>query len=179
MELNFINSDRIQLRSIINEDTDAIFLYRSLREIAKFQYWEPYTKDQALDFVNQNSYADFNKEGNWIGLAIINIDSDELIGDCSVKVFESTVEIGCNISPKYQNKGYAKEVLSLIIDHYFKRENINEVFGITDSENLASIKLMESLHMTKSPDFEEKVKCKGNWCLEHKYSLTKKNGMII
>lgn len=41
--------------------------------------------------------------------------------------------------------------------------------GITDSENLSSVKLMRSLGMKKNEMFENKLLCKGRLSVEHKY----------
>ncbi len=48
----YISSDRILLRTIKESDVGAILSYRSLDEVARYQYWEPFTEDMALTFVN-------------------------------------------------------------------------------------------------------------------------------
>lgn len=173
MENKTINSKRILLRNIKEADVDSIFAYRSLEDVARYQYWEPFTKVQTIDFVNKNMNSPLNKKGEWIGLAIINKDDDKLIGDCSIKLNLNNAEIGCNISPEYQHRGFAKEVLELLINCYFNNSDLDEIFGITDSQNKASIKLMESVGMTRAIDFEEKLICKGILSIEHKYYLRK------
>ncbi|PXV68076.1 RimJ/RimL family protein N-acetyltransferase [Dysgonomonas alginatilytica] len=173
MENSPISSQRILLRSIHETDLEAIYSYRSLEEVARYQYWEPFTKEQTADFIDKNKDSDLDKEGEWIGLAVINKQDNKLIGDCAVCVAECKAEIGFNISPDYQHKGFAKEVLNLLCDYYFNISGINEVFGITDSENTASIRLMESIGMVKSSDFEERLICKGVWSIEYKYVITK------
>jgi len=164
-----IYSGRIVIRNIRETDTEAIFQYRSLPEVAKYQYWEPFTKEQVIDFVKRCSHPDFEKEGQWIGLAIEH--ENKVIGDCAFCIANNTVEIGCNISPQYQNKGFAKEALSFLIDYCFNKMKVREITGITDSKNDASIKLMELLGMIKVPGFENNIICKGEDCIEHKYSL--------
>lgn len=171
---NLILSERVLLRPITITDADAIFSYRSLAEVAKYQYWEPFTKEQTLDFVNRNSNPDFGKRGEWIGLAIICKDTGKLIGDCALKIEDDWVEIGCNISPEYQNRGFAKETLELLLDYSSKITGVNEIYGITDSENIASIRLMKSVGMVRIPAFEERIVCKGIISVEHKYSIIRK-----
>ncbi|NDV68316.1 GNAT family N-acetyltransferase [Dysgonomonas sp. 25] len=176
---NTLSSDRVTLRSISETDVDAIFAYRSLESIARYQYWEPYTKDQAKEFVDRNKDAGLEKRGEWIGLAIIHRADKKLIGDCALKIEDTRAEIGCNISPDYQKQGLAKEVLRLLSDYCFNNTDVRIIEGITDSENKASIRLMESVGMAKVSDFEEKLICKGKPCVEYKYSLEKtKNNNI-
>lgn len=175
MNTDNICSQRILLRVIQKQDTDSIFAYRSLDSVARYQYWEPFTKEKTIDFVNKCSNTDINTKGEWIGLAIIDREYDTLAGDCSLKINDTVAEIGCNISPQYQHKGIAKETLGLIIDYCFTKIGVDKVFGITDSQNTASIKLMESLNMDKVSDFEERLICKGRLSIEHKYMIDKNN----
>lgn len=164
---NIFNSGRILLRDIQESDADAIFSYRSLESVARFQYWEPYTREQTLEFIDRCKNPDLSKRREWIGMAIISKEQNRLIGDCSLKVEDESAEIGCNISPLYQGKGFAKEVLKMLISYCFNSIGIKEVYGITDSENEASVRLMKSAGMIRLTEFEEKLICKG----EHKYFI--------
>lgn len=166
-----LESNRIFIRDIRESDTDAIYSYRSLNEIARFHYWEPYTKEQTKTFVTQCKDPDLSIRGEWIGLAIIYKKNNELIGDCALKIESESAEIGCNISPIYQQLGLASEVLETLISYCFKIVGITEVYGITDSKNEASIRLMQSVGMSRVIEFEEKLICKGVESIEHKYSI--------
>ncbi len=168
---NIFNSDRILIRDIQEFDADAIFSYRSLESVARFQYWEPYTRGQTLEFINRCKNPDLSKNGEWIGMAIISKEHNQLIGDCALKVGEESAEIGCNISPLYQGKRFATEVLKALISYCFNRIDIKEVYGITDSENKASVRLMKSVGMSQLTEFEGKFICKGVECIEHKYFI--------
>lgn len=163
-----ILSERIIIREMQDADIDMIYSYRSLPEIARYQYWEPFTKEQTVDFVSKYKNPQIGKQEEWIGLAIEK-DGD-LIGDCAFKISNGIMEIGCNISPEYQGMGLAKEALSTLINYCFENQDVNQIIGITDSQNSASIKLMESMGMRKDPDFENRIICKGEECIEYKYS---------
>lgn len=170
-DVKILISERLYLRYFKKEDAAALYDYRSLEEIAQYQYWEPYTIEQAVAFVEQCITSGLDKEGKWIGLAIVDPIKEKLIGDCALWITGQSAEIGCNISPEYQKQGFAKETLLLLVDYCMKFGNIREVFGITDSQNVASIRLMKSIGMEKEPDFEEKVMCKGILSVEHKYCI--------
>lgn len=171
---HYLYSDRISIRPIYQTDTDSIYAYRSLEEVARYQYWAPFSKEQTTKFVNQNKKENLNTRGKWIGLAIIYRDNGLLIGDCAIRINDDTAEIGCNISPEYQHKGLAKETIRLLIDYCFRKAEVKEVFGITDRENKASVQLMESLGMVKDSGFQEEIMCKGLLSVEHRYSIKKK-----
>lgn len=164
-----IYSERIILRAIKETDANDIFSYRSLEEIAKYQYWEPFTKEKAISFAKSCDNIETIKKGEWVGLAIIS--HDMFIGDCFLKLEDHSAEIGCNISPKFQSQGYAKGAIQALLYTAFNIPSIDKVIAITDSENLASIKLMESVGMRKVLDFENEIICKGNKCIELMYSI--------
>ena len=168
-----MEGQKILLRNFNESDVDAVFAYRSLPEVAKYQYWEPITKEEARLFVNDYSHPRFDVSFKWNALAIILKENNELIGDCSLRLVIDKVEVGCIIAPKYQRQGLAKEALGQLINYCFANMAIDEVYGITDSKNTASIRLMESLYMLKVPDFEEKVECKDCLCVEYKYAVKK------
>lgn len=173
-----ISSKRVYLRPFNNDDVDAIYSYRSLESIAKYQYWEPYTKNDAVTFIEKNAGTSLEDRNVWIGLAIIGIDNGDLIGDCALRVGELDVEIGCNISPKYQQNGYAKEVISLLCSYIFANTTIGEIFAITDSQNIASVNLLTSIGFVKVEGFEEKLMCKGVLSTEHKYAIKREDWVI-
>lgn len=168
-----IDAEKILLRVIEYDDWEAILSYRSLPSVARYQYWKPYTKEDALNFVNQCCNTNLDAKDEWIGLTIVQKKNDCIIGDCALKIGKDTAEIGCNISPSYQKQGFAQTVIQMLIDYCIQCKNINKVFGITDSKNIASIRLMESVGMIKDPLFEEVGECKGYPYIEHKYVIEK------
>lgn len=168
--MNFtLHSERIKLRAISETDTEAIYNYRSLPEVAKYQYWEPFTMQQTKDFVSRCCNPDLDEEDQWIGLAIVY--QGKVIGDCAFKISENIAEVGCNISPEYQGMGLARESLSILIRYFLKNKDVKGIIGITDSRNIPSVRLMQSLGMVKVPDFETLIICKGEDCIEHKYAI--------
>lgn len=164
-----LHSERIKLRAILETDTEAIYNYRSLPEVAKYQYWEPFTMEQAHDFVSRCCNPDLDEEDQWIGLAIVY--QGKVIGDCAFKISENIAEVGCNISPEYQGMGLARESLNILIHYFLKNRDVKEIIGITDSRNIASVRLMQSLGMVKVRDFETRLVCKGENCIEYKYAI--------
>lgn len=157
------------LRPFLNSDLGPILSYRGLEEVAKYQYWTPFTAEQTQDFITKNSDKNLETKGEWIGLAIINKQNNMLIGDAAIKILNEGTELGINISPKYQRQGFAKEALTLLCKLAFEDHSCPHVFAITDADNQASVALLTSLGFTRDDSFERKVLCKGAECTEHKY----------
>ncbi len=168
-EKNLLSSDRLILRTFVAADADPILSYRSLPEVAKYQYWNPFTAEQTQDFLTKNSDTTLETKDEWIGLAIINKQNNMLIGDAAIKIFKEGAELGINISPKYQKQGFGKEALTILSKFAFEEHSSPQVFAITDADNQASVALLTSLGFIKDDSFERKVLCKGAECTEHKY----------
>lgn len=166
-----LHTSRLILRPIRESDAEAVYSYRSLPAIARYQYWEPYTREDAEIFVRKNRNGRLDQRDEWIGLAMILRENGELIGDCALKISRNSAEIGCNVSPAFQGNGLAREAVQMLIDFSFNHNGIKTVYGITDAQNEASIRLLKSLGMKQDPSFEERLICKGNWCTEYKYLI--------
>lgn len=67
-----------------------------------------------IPFVEKCSTTDLNTRGEWIGLIIEDRQNSKTIGDCALRVDQHMAEVGCNISPQYQKKGLANEVLTAL-----------------------------------------------------------------
>ncbi|WP_295938416.1 GNAT family N-acetyltransferase [uncultured Alistipes sp.] len=169
-----IESTRVCFRPFEEKDAEAVFAYRSSDTVARYQYWQPYTQEDAIDFVRKYSMLELGMKGEWTGLAVIHRQEAKLIGDCALRIRNGIAEIGCNIAPEYQRQGFAKETLILLIEYCFAQEGIHEVYAITDSENTASIKLLESVGMIRDGGFEQRIHYKGFWATEYRYHITRK-----
>ncbi len=82
-------------------------------------------------------------------LMIIEVDKVK-IGEFNYKIFGKKVEVGIKICEiDYQKKAYGKKVMSMMIDDFFSRGNIEKVILNTCSENFPAQKLYEKLGFEK------------------------------
>ena len=173
-----LESERLLIRNLRDSDLDDFFLYRSNPQITKFQGFDTYTnKEQAMNFISSMKDKKFGLEGEWLQLGIIlksQIESDnKLIGDCAVNISDNTAQIGCTISNLHQKKGYAKEVLHMLMKYLFEEHNIRRIVETTDEENISAQKLLESLGFRKEGLFIENCFIKGKWCNDIQYAMLK------
>jgi len=169
-----IITSRLVLRNIKSDDIDDFLYYRSNKEVAKYQTWFPYTKEQALDTIKKYNQDTIGKPGEWTMYGISLNDHNKIIGDCSFKAdnHESrNYEIGCSVSQDYQCKGYAKEAILALFDFIFNQLNGHRITGITDTKNISSINLLESLKMRKEAHFIKNIFFKGAWGDEYNYAI--------
>jgi RimJ/RimL family protein N-acetyltransferase len=80
---------------------------------------------------------------------IINLENDELIGNCGLMDIDNlnrTAEVGIFIGKKeYQNRGYGREALTLLIDFGFNTLNLKNIMLKVFSYNDRAIKCYENI----------------------------------
>ena len=171
-----INTERICIRNLKDSDLNDFFSYRSNPEITKYQGFDTMTIEQSKDFIDSQKEKQFGKAGEWVQYAIEDSTTKQLIGDCAIKLDDYDIriaQIGITISGQHQKKGYAKEALKAILNYLFAIENFHRVVEIVDTENIASIKLLESTGFKKEGHFVENIFFKGKWGSEFQYAMLK------
>ena len=156
-----IESERLYLRPFGHGDAEAVWAYRSLAEVARYQYWEPYTPEDARSFIERYAGQVPGEDQTWTGLAVVLKATGTVIGDCAFYLDGDRAEIGCNISPAYQRRGLAREALQTLVAYCAEVYKVALIRGITDSRKLSSIRLQESLGMVRDRTFENRIQCKG------------------
>ncbi len=178
MKILNINTERLNIRHLELSDLANFHIYRSNPEVTKYQGFDVMTIDQAEEFINDNSTKSFGKAGEWVQYGIENRETNQLIGDCAIKLdqYDTRIaEIGITISHLEQKKGFAKEVLNGILTFLFDIKEIHRVVEIVDAENVASINLLKSIGFRQEGHFIENVFFKGKWGSEYQYAMLKRD----
>ena len=137
----------ISLRALEPEDIDFLFLTEN-NEL----FWEvsstqvPFSKHLLKQYIN-NAHQDIY-EAKQYRFVICN-STNVPIGMIDLFDFNpqhNRVGIGILLLPQYENKGYATEVLELVIDYSFQYLNIHQLYANITSENKKSIALFEKLN---------------------------------
>ena len=158
-------------------DLDNFHQYRSNPDVTKYQGFDVMDKEACVEFINTQIEKQFGKAGEWVQYAIENKETNQLIGDCAIKLNENDTrlaEIGITISHLHHKKGYAKESLAGILDWLFETQYIHRVTEIVDAENIASINLLKSLNFKQEGHFVENIFFKGKWGSELQFAMLKR-----
>ena len=177
MENLDITTTRLRIRELILSDLVNFHFYRSNPDITKYQGFDVMTKEQAEEFINENSVLNFGDPGKWVQFGIEKKQTKQLIGDCAIKFDLNDpriAEIGITISPIEQKKGFAKEALYGILSFLFEKKEIHRVVEIVDAENIASIRLLKSVGFRQEGHFIENIFFKGRWGSEIQFAMLKK-----
>lgn len=177
MDFRPIFTERLILRRFAPSDLESFLQYRQDPEVARYQGWSQFTREQAVAFVTDMAVAPADVPGTWMQIAIEVRATGEMAGDCAVHTREddsTQVEIGYTLDRKHQGKGYAHEAIHALLEYLFKTLNKRRITAITDARNEASIRLLESLGMRREGHFVENLWFKGEWGSEYQYAMLKR-----
>jgi RimJ/RimL family protein N-acetyltransferase len=171
-----LETPRLYIRPLVLDDLADFYDYRSKPEVAQYQGFDVFSWEEAKRFIEENSTKSYGTAGEWVQYAIESKLSGRLLGDCAIQLYPNDVriaQVGLSIHPQEQQKGYAKEALSGILDFLFANLGIHRVVETVDVENTASIRLLESLGFRREGHFVENIFFKGKWGSEYQYALLK------
>ena len=180
MKINFspfpaLQTERLSLRKLSNDDVNEIFYLRSDEHINKYLDRPRATSiEDAINFINKTNHAIENNE--CVDWAITFKDDSRLIGSIclwNISKNENNAEVGYELLSDFQGKGVAQEALSAVIKFGFEVMELETIEAYTHKENLASIKLLEKFGFARDLHEESKIDFTVNNPNMFVYSLNK------
>ncbi len=167
-----LTTEHYLIRAFEPKDLQAFANYRAQPEVAKYQSWSEYSYQDAVALYQGMDYASFGTPGNWYQLAIVEPDSDQLIGDLALHfIDQQQVEIGFTVDPTFQRRNVASEAIHALLGYLFLTLNKHRVIAITDTQNIACWRLLEKLSFRREAHFQQNIFFKGAWGDEYQYAM--------
>lgn len=172
-----IQTDRLLIRNLRLPDLEDFHVYRANPEVTLYQGFNVMDLEEARSFIANQKDKLFGNPGEWVQYGLENISTGKIIGDCAIKLQESDpriAEVGLTVSHLEQQKGFAKEAFTGILKFLFGEENIHRVEETVDAENMASIRLLESMGFRQEGHFIENIFFNGKWGSEYQYAMLRR-----
>jgi RimJ/RimL family protein N-acetyltransferase len=167
-------TNRLIIRNLKDSDLEDFYQYRSKPEIARYQGFDPFSREQACGFIAAQKEKVFGTPGEWMQFGIELSKTGKLVGDCAIHLQKENpliAELGITISDLYQRRGYAKETMSGLMDFLFGKNKIHRIVETVDAENDASILLLKSLSFRQEAHFINSIFFKGKWGSEFQFAM--------
>jgi len=145
---------RLSIQPLAHADLVDFVSYRQDPEIAKYQSWEPsYSLEQGRALIESQTGVDWPAQDDWLQLGVREIESQQLVGDLALHRLEAPgeYELGFTFAREHQGKGYATESAAALLDYLLMVRKAKSVIAYTDSRNLPSKKLLDSLGFVNKP----------------------------
>lgn len=164
-----LETPRLRLRRLREDDLAAFQAYRSDEQVGRWQGWSPMAAEAARAFLREMHEGPWCPRGDWFQLALADLATDRLLGDMGLHLSEdgTTVDIGFTLARAAWGQGLASEAVRALLPVLFKHTPAQRVRAVADVRNTASVKLLErcgfKCYATLAADF------KGEPCEEHHF----------
>ncbi|GAA0892950.1 GNAT family protein [Fulvivirga kasyanovii] len=140
-----IETDRLFLRRLETSDWEMVSYLRSDSEVNKFiSRPGAGSKAEALEFISKITGGSNGQESYyWV---LTEKGSDTMIGSiCLWNLSEdgATAEVGYDLSPQFQNKGFMSESIRAILNFGFNELNLDAIEAYTHEKNESSVELLK------------------------------------
>lgn len=140
-----LETDRLVLRNITEDDADSILKYLSDQEVMKYYGLEPFqTLHDARSEISW--YQSIKADQSGIRWGITLKGQGEVIGSCGFHNIISQhfrTEIGFELSKAYWGQGIASEAVDAIIRYGFEQMKFQRIEALIEPLNASSRKLVE------------------------------------
>jgi ribosomal-protein-alanine N-acetyltransferase len=172
-----LETERLHLRRVFNDDVNEIFALRSDKETMKY-IPRPLvkTKEDALEHIALIDSKIENNEGiNWA----ITLKNDSkligIIGHYRIKPEHYRAEIGYMLLPEYQGKGIITEAIKEVVKYGFEKMKLHSIEAVIDPENLISEKVLLKNGFVKEAHLKENECFEGRFLDTVIYSILNKH----
>lgn len=146
-----LETDRLLLREIIEEDSQKIFDFFSNENVTRFYGQDSFTSiEQAKQLIDLYANQYLEKRGIRWGIELK--ETKEIIGTIGFHAWSpkhKRAEIGYELQPVYWRKGYATEAVTKIFTYGFNEIGLTRVGAVVFIENDASNRLLTKLGFQK------------------------------
>lgn len=172
--INNLQSERVMLREMEEEDWKYVHEYASQEMVCKYQPWGPNSEQESEGFVKRVIIDAKKEPRSRFVFAITLRESEEMIGAGEINIRDYTNRVGeiaYIVNPRYWGKGYATEVAKLLIAYGFTDLQLHRVFATCDPRNIGSLKVLEKAGMSKEGRMREVLLLKDGWRDSLLYSI--------
>jgi RimJ/RimL family protein N-acetyltransferase len=171
-----LSTPRLLIKGLTTPDAKALFQYRSLPEVTRFQGWVPTSVEDAIRFIEEDICHVMNQPDTWFQLGIFLSDAKTLIGDLGIHFLpeDSAVEIGVTIDPMFQGRGFASEAVGGVMGFLFDSLQKSKIVASVDPKNQKSMELMAGLGFLLKGIFPHSVLFRGEWVDDAVFEMTRK-----
>lgn len=152
---------RVVLRRFRTADLDAFLEYQARPDVRRFLPGEPMNEVAAAAFVADQSTMPDRARDAWHAFAIEHVATGRVIGDVGVWLSSgdrsSTGDVGFQLDPAWQGRGYAEEAMRLLIPSAFTAFGLDAITATCRRENERSARLLRRLGLQPAGETEDEL----------------------
>jgi RimJ/RimL family protein N-acetyltransferase len=146
----FLETERLILKPAVQSDLNDLFALRSDPDVMKYSEKGVQTREEVQTFLDTT--IPYQKRYGYDICSVFEKCSGDFVGQaglfCTENIAEqSEVEIGYSLHKKYWGRGYGTELVRALIQWGFKHLPAKKLVAFTDSENIASHRILQKCGM--------------------------------
>ena len=154
-----LTTTRLLLRKLSDDDAEAVFALRSDERVNRFLDRQASSSiDDARAFILKIS--DGIRESKLMYWAISGKESAGLVGTIclfNVDAEKMVAEIGYELLPEFQGRGYMQEALQAVVHFAIEQPGIGTLEAFTHKDNIRSTKLLEKNKFKLEAEYKDAV----------------------
>jgi RimJ/RimL family protein N-acetyltransferase len=161
-----LKTERLVPREFEPGDSDALYAIESRPEVARYQSFEPRTRDESRAYVLEASHAAAEEPRLTYDLAMVLETEARLIGRCGLGITNLDLReavLWYTLHPDAWGRGYTTEAARATVDFGFRTLGLHRIWADCDPENVASWRVLEKLGMRREGHLRENAWIKGEW----------------
>ncbi|MBD3673028.1 MAG: GNAT family N-acetyltransferase [Planctomycetaceae bacterium] len=169
-----IEVDDLMLRRLEYSDATDLFEIYSNPDVARYQFFTPWTMEQVEQFVYSQSDVFVGDPGVPFVLVAVLLAEKKVIGDCQItinSVQDRQGEIGFTFNPLFSGHGFATKTVHAALGYGFTRLNLHRIIAGVDARNEQSWRLMERVGMRREAHFVHANLVEGKWIDDYIYAM--------
>ena len=146
-EPTVLETERLTLRPFSLADVDDVLAYADDPEWSRYTPFVPlpYLRRHAELFVASQVLVDWDENPSF---AIVH--AGRVAGATSLRVVAAGLaRLGYGVARRLWGEGLASEAAAAVVDYGFETRSLAKVFATTEAGNVASVRVMEKLGMTR------------------------------
>ncbi len=151
-------TERLLVRHYSEADVDNFFLLNSDTEVMR--YIRPVKSRENTDLFFAE-VMEYSKNNPAFGrMAVMEKQSDIFVGSFAIIPLKKPchMQLGYSLLPSFWGKGFATELTKAGLKYVFTQTDLEEIFGVTESENIDSQKVLLKSGFTRHSTVMEGTK---------------------
>ncbi len=172
-----LHTERLRIEPLQAAHADLLFVPLQDPSIYTFIPQDP---PSAADLQRQHAFLAGGKSPDgkeaWLNWVAFVRSSQTPVGTFQATVpQEAEASIAYTVLPAFWRQGYAREIASCLIEHIFVTYNIPGIYAEIDTRNTGSIRLVESLGLSRVATMPNVDFFKGTNSDEYKYAIRRED----
>jgi ribosomal-protein-alanine N-acetyltransferase len=169
-----LDTPRLGLRELRDEDAPAVHAYASDPEVVRYLDWGPNTVQDTAQFL-ATARATWQAVPRTIHhLAIVLRPDGRLIGGCRIEIRSAANEsgdLGYVLDRQAWGHGFATEAMRALLAFGFRHLALHRVWATCDVRNAASMRVLEKIGMRREGHLRHHVRRQGDWQDSYLYAV--------